>query len=284
MDEIVFTAKNQQLTISNSWEGLTPAQYIHLVEWLQQMTLGEMSYDEVRLHLLCDVAGWDLRRVKDEDALANLLAMAERITFPLTADGDRLELNLNWFAQLLPSVVIGGTAYRGYRADMKHGALYCSLTALQYIEARELINRGAQTLPLLAAILYCPGDYDSGKAMQLADTMARLPATTLSAIQWNFLAVHTFLMTRPPFSLLTRFEQKPSTATIVTDSTDSLYDLCADGVGNHREVELMNMLTYLRLLRKKTIDGVRQMRQAKMDTPTISTETGLPLEVINEII
>ena len=163
MNEIAFQIGKQRLTIPNSWEGLTPAQYARLVGWLQRMTLGEMSYDEVRLHLLCDVAGWDLRRVKDEDALANLLAMAERITFPLTAGGDRPELNLCWFAQLLPSVVVDGETYRAYRADMKHGAIYCSLSALQYIEARALIGGGVQAVPLLAAILYCPGDYDSGQ-------------------------------------------------------------------------------------------------------------------------
>ena len=179
---------------------------------------------------------------------------------------------------------IDGHAYKGYRADLCHGTIYSSLTALQYIEARELLSHGDERLPLMAAILYCPAPYDSGTAMMLADQFRLLPRRILTAIQWNFVAVNTFLMTRTPFELLTRFSEKPTTATIATDATDALYDLCADGIGSCHEVEQLNVLTYLRLLRKKTIDGVRQMRQAKMDTPTIATETGLPLETINEIV
>ena len=135
----------------------------------------------------------------------------------------------------------------------------------------------------MAAILYCPGIYDSERAHAISKEFANLPAETLTAISWNFQALNNFLFTRTDFSLLTKFKEKTPTA-ITTDASDALYDLSADGLGNNQEIEQMNVLTYLRILRKKTIDAVRQMRGMKMDTPSISLETGLPIEVINDMI
>ena len=46
----------------------------------------------------------------------------------------------------------------------------------------------------------------------------------------------------------------------------------------------MNVLTYLRILRKKTIDGVKALRAAGMDVAKIANEVGLPLEIVKKII
>ena len=49
---------------------------------------------------------------------------------------------------------------------------------------------------------------------------------------------------------MTKFNEKP-THPITTDAADALYDLSADGLGNATAVEQLNVLTYLRILRKK---------------------------------
>lgn len=64
----------------------------------------------------------------------------------------------------------------------------------------------------------------------------------------------------------------PSTTYVPTDSVP------------HEEVEQMNLLTYLRILRKKTIEAVRQMRSMEWDVIRISQETTLPVSVIQQII
>lgn len=307
-------------SVPNNWDDLTPEQYLHLVSDMMLMSEGKLSPGEVRIRLLCDIMHWDTGKIRNEEAIANLVALSERLTFLFTMsypdnnaalDGlskeekdlcrrvdpyrlpkplrerlcgldYRYTVDLSFFKQQLPCLVIDGKVYHGYRADKSFNQLTLSLTALQYLEARELINADT-ALPLMAAILYCPGEYDTEKAHTLGREFGKLPKGTLQAISWNFQAVNNFLFTRTSFSLLTKFkEKKPSP--ITTDASDALYDLSADGLGNNREVERMNVLTYLRILRKKTIDTVRQMRGMKMDTPTISIETGLPLDIINDII
>lgn len=46
----------------------------------------------------------------------------------------------------------------------------------------------------------------------------------------------------------------------------------------------MNVLTYLKVLRKKTINAVKDMKDLGWDKSKISEEVGLPIAVVNKII
>ena len=187
-------------------------------------------------------------------------------------------------AQLIPSVRIGARTYSGYRIETGFGMLTCSLTALQYIEAQELIERGEESLPLLAAILYYPEkEYHSERAHELAKVFAQLPIETLTAISFNFQAFNNYLFSKTSFSLLSKFAHKPKQP-ITTDASDALYDLSKEGLGNAKQIEQMNVLTYLKVLRKKTIDAVKDMKGFGWDKLKISEEVGLPISVIDKIL
>ena len=289
MKEFKIRYKNKEVAVSNSWEALTPEQYIELIGWLTKAERGEMTADEVRCRLLCRLMDWDIRKIKDEESVENLLSIADQLTFLFTrtTDPDNQEqpvdrANLCFFAQLLPTVKIGEMTYFGYHADKGESSITTSLTALQYIEAREAMaeERG---YALAAAILYTPQPYDSRQAQVLESEFRQLPADILRAIILNFQAVNTFLYTKTQFDLLAKFEPgKPKS--ISTDASDALYDLTKDGLGNVDDVEKMNVITYLKILRKKTIDCVRQMHGMEIDLAKIANETGLPISIITQII
>lgn len=269
--------------VPNAWEVLTSTQYLKLVNYLLRMDHGDLSVGEVRIRFLCDILGIDVGRVTSERAIENLLSVSEQLSFLFTEEDGNLELNLCFCAQLLPEVYVGGKAYRGYKVSTAYQSLTCSLTALQYLEARQLMEQGEKGQPLLAAILYYPGSYSSEGAQRLAHEFEQMPKTTLQAIALNFQAVNNFFFTKTPFSMLTKFVPRAGKA-ISTDATDALYDLSKDGLGDADQVERMNVLTYLRMLRKKTIEGVKSLKEAGMDVVKISTTVGLPLEIIREII
>ena len=105
----------------------------------------------------------------------------------------------------------------------------------------------------------------------------------LTAISFNFQAFNNYLFNKTAFSLLTKFKLKPEHP-ITTDASDALYDLSKDGLGDSRQIEQMNLLTYLMVLRKKTIDAVRDMKGFGWDKVKISDEVGLPVSIINEIV
>lgn len=318
---ITLIHRGNHYEIPNSWDHLTPGQFQCLVESLLELFQGKISPVMLRLRYICDVMHWKLDKFsRDEELLANLLALADQIRFPLIirypdhedileglSDKDyetcrrvdpfrnplpiaaalqkvdyKYTADLNFFAQLLPEIKVGNQNYKGYTARIAHGALTCSLTALQYIDAYTFINN-PDAQPLLAAILYYPGTYSSEGAQRLADQFLTLPAKTLVAITMNFQAICNFLFTKTEFSLLTKFQSQKSKR-ITTDSADALYDLSADGLGNVEQVEQMNVLTYLRILRKKTIDAVRRLHAMDYGADKIADELGLPIDIINDIL
>ena len=282
---ITVRANGKVYEIPNSWELLTSDQYLKLIELLSLMENGQYPPGAVKCLFLCYMMKWDLNRIKrDEKVLENFMSIASQITFIFQEKDDKFVLDLCFCRQQLPLIFIDKKAYYGYDINTDFQSLTCSLTALQYIEARQLLEMGEESLPLLAAVLYFgKGQYSSEKAQKLALQFRKLPANTLRAIALNFTAVNNFLFSKTEFSLLTKFlPQKGSS--ITTDATDALYDLSKDGLGNANQVEKMNVLTYLRILRKKTIEGVKSLKASGMEMAKIADEVGLPLEIVKQII
>lgn len=282
-EDIIISTGKKTATLPNSWRGMTPGVFRRYVANMLMLYAGTMTETDVKVRYVLDVMGWRAERLS-EDGIANVVALANRITFLFTSQGDgTIVPDLNFMAQMVPVVKVGTTEYKGYEVSTAFCSLTTTLTALQYIEARQLMQGGEAQLPLLAAVLYCPGDYDSARAQRLATEMARLDRVTLAAIQMNFVAFDRALYTQTDFSLLAKFQPKKQSP-IATDMADALYDLSADGLGTHQDVERMNLLTYLRIMRKKTIEAVRQMRSMEWDVARISQETTLPVAVIHQII
>lgn len=322
MKDIELSYQGRIHRVPNRWEGMSSDHYISLVADLLHMAGGKLSAGEVRINHLLRLMGWDKRKFRTEEQIANLVAISEQLTFlfqinypdnnaaldgvsdevyercrrvdpyrlhlPIARVLRRLDyqyvVDLCFCAQLIPSVRIKEQRYRGYTIETGYGMLTCSLTALQYIEARELIEQGAESLPLMAAILYYPEkQYDSEHAHALAAEFASLPVEVLTAISFNFQAFNNYLFSNTSFSLLSKFKPKPSRP-ITTDASDALYDLSKEGLGDARQVEGMNIITYLKVLRKKTIDAVRDMKGFGWDKLKISDEVGLPINIIDKIL
>ena len=282
---ISVRANGKVYEIPNSWELLTSDQYLKLIELLSLMENGQYPPGAVKCLFLCYMMKWDLNRIKrDEKVLENFMSIASQITFIFQEKDDKFVLDLCFCRQQLPLIFIDKKAYYGYDINTDFQSLTCSLTALQYIEARQLLDMGEESLPLLAAVLYFgKGQYSSEKAQKLALQFRKLPANTLRAIALNFTAVNNFLFSKTEFSLLTKFLPQKGNS-ITTDATDALYDLSKDGLGNANQVEKMNVLTYLRILRKKTIEGVKSLKASGMEMAKIADEVGLPLEIVKQII
>ncbi|MCC8153677.1 MAG: hypothetical protein LIP01_05350 [Tannerellaceae bacterium] len=321
MKSIQFQAGTQKYEIPNCWEALTRKQYEQLLADVARMATGEISPAMVKANYICNIMEWDIRKI-DDDGLANLSWLAEQVTFlfnivypdnnkaleeldpasrklfqktpPEKVTGNPMARYLArldyqyvpdacFCAQLLPEVRIKKEIYTGYRISTAFDTLTCSLTALQFIEARELINAGPDKLPLLAAILYHPGTYNSTSAHQLAGKFRKLPETTLFGITFNFQAFVNYLFTRTEYSLLTAAKIQTASG-ITTGALESLYNLSSDGLGDITTVEQMNLLQYLILLRKKLIESVRSLAGSEMEHTEISEKTGLPLNIIKSIL
>lgn len=321
-DTIRFMVRGEEYGISNSWEKLDPYLYAALIRDIEEMAAGRLSVGMVRVRHVCRTMGWDMEKIRHDTAYQNLAWLAGQITFPFLIeypDNDdalrelddetrklckripphrlpgitiskylmkldyRYTVDSCFCKQLVPFVEIDDTFYSGYRIDTRYGHLTCSLTALQFIEAKALSGCAKDKLPLLAAILYCPEKYSSERAHALAERFAGVPESTLAAVAFNFQAFVNYLFTKTPFRLLTAAGETRKSA-IATGALESLYNLSADGLGDIDKVEQMNVIQYLTILRKKLIDTVRSLHAAKMESVDIEKETGLPIHIINRIV
>lgn len=319
-ENIEILHKGIKYSILNSWDAMTPQTFLNYVRYLRKVETGEMPVGVLRIRVLCDLMGWKLRKFTDEEAMANLVVLSEQLTFlfriqypddnaalegltdeeygkAVRVEPEHLDIpqretlmqldyrylpDLCFFRQMLPSIKIGDMVFYGYKASCHNGALSTSLTALRYIEASQALEQNDDAR--LAAILYAPDPYDSNQAHALTEDVAQADPSILQAVKVNFMALQNFLYRKTPFALLTKFEKSGKVRAITTTMADKLYDLSKDGLGNVTEVERMNVLTYLRILRKQTIDSVRQLHGMKMDIAKIAEEVGLPIEIITKII
>ena len=321
-DKIEFMVHGNTYFIPNSWDQLTPFLFSSLVRDFNRMVKGELSPAMVKVNYVCNVMGWKPGKIKGEDSFQNLAFLAEQITFPFVImypDDDLILKDMDpetrklckripperlsslpiarylsrmdykfvfdscFCKQLVTEVIVDDEIYSAYSIDTSFNVLTCSLSALQYIEARALIGKPVEMLPLLAAILYYPGTYSSEGAHKLASQFFQLPEHELQAIAFNFQAFNNYLLTCTEFRLLTASKEGKCSA-ISTGALESLYNLSSDGLGDITAVEQMNVIKYLTILRKKIIETVRSMSSMKMEKMDIEKETGLPIHIINQIL
>ena len=322
-DYIRIQVTDYEYKIPNRWE-LIPDEYQYkmLVGDIIKMAAGEISPAMVRINYVCRFFGWNYKKIKGEDAFANLALIAEKVSFLFRIcypDNDaalegldaytyrlckmfpperltgvtiaralarldyKFTLNLCFCKQFIPYLTVNGCHYTAYTIDTSFRMITTSMTALQFIEARALVGKGDDLLPLMAAILYHPYPYTSESAHKLAKEFNSLDKDTLQAISLNFQAFVNYLFTKTEYSLLTAAEIRKESA-ITTGALESLYNLSADGLGDITQVERMGLLQYLTILRKKVIESVRSLHAAKMELVDIANETGLPYHIIKQII
>lgn len=323
---IKISAKGRTYYIPNAWHLLTPQAYLDIIKDLVEFSSGRLSAGMVKIRYVSRELGIKLEKVSNEDSWANLVWMAEQVTFPFLIcypDNDaalkdvdaaarakykriapehiekdalaRYLLKLDYkysldglfCAQLLPELKVGYRQMKGYSINTEFGALTCSLVAQQWLEARKLSSTlegcsEPDRLALLAAILYCPNTYSIENAKRLASNLKRLPLHVLEAVAFNFNSFNNFLFRHTEFALLA--EGKATKKAITVEADARLYDLSSYGLGSSSEVEQLNLITYLTVLRNKLIESVRSLHGANMKLTDIAAETGLPLPIITDII
>ena len=316
--DIVIAHGAKAGTIPNRWDRLTPTQFLDLHKLLDLFSKGAISAGVVKAAFVCLAMGWKMERIKGKEAYNNLVTLGDRVTFIfkieypddvfeafdeseirpflrrdpsnstaavaryLAKTDYRFVVDACFCAQMVPAVKIGKRTFKAYTINTDFNQLSTSLTTAQYLDVMSLSKGYKDQLPLMAAILYLPGRYDSERAHDLAKVFASLPETTLSAIAFNFTAFINYLFTKTEFKILTA--GKKSSSPISIGPSESMYNLTVDGYGDLEEVKQMKLIDFLTICLKKTIDAVKSMSHAKMKITDIASETGFSIHLINEIL
>jgi hypothetical protein len=321
---IELELKGKTIAIPSKWEELDSRQFIYLAGLLNNLATGSISVAEVRMLFLCHCLHVNISRKKlTHDAYANIYAISLQLKFIFSIEYDPKDIEAVsletrklirktpaselpetpeirfckrlthkyviesvFCRQLLPVVKIGKyKAAKGYTVNISFGVLSTSLTALQFIEASEILSseQSALKMPLLASILYSPLPYNSEAAHANATRFANIQASVLTAISINFQAFTAYLFKRSEFALLNH--SKPGkAASISTGMLETLFNLSSDGLGDAATIKQLNVIEFLTIMRKKLIESVRTMNDMGKKLPDIEEETHLPIEIIKNIV
>jgi hypothetical protein len=126
--------------------------------------------------------------------------------------------------------------------------------------------------------------YYSCDAKELAVGFAKINPLILHAIALNFQALVTYLFTRTHFSLLAAGKKTDPIPEIATGLAETLYNLSNDGLGNIETIKQMPLIEFLIILRKKLIESVKAMHDAKIDLVEITEKTGLSTKIIKKML
>lgn len=278
---INFETPLGEYSIPNRWNLLSAEQFISICELLTWYGSGKISYRELHILYVCRIFALDVKKIKGTTAYENLYLLSSQIDFIFKGNK---EINCCFLAQLLPELKAGKETFTAYRIQTEFDTLTCTLTALQFIEAYELLGCTSDKLPLLAAILYYPEKYTSEKAHGFAKCLSKVDPVTLQAIALNFRAFVNYLFTQTHFNILHAKKSTSDTNKMSISMSDSLYNLSSDGLGNVEVIEQMPVIKYLSILRKKLIESIRAMHDSGLNLSEISEKTDLPIKTIKNIV
>ncbi len=319
MKQISIPVGDKTVVIPNCWDLLTSNVYIGLCKLLALWASGQISAFEVKVRYVCLVTGTDPEAAVHGDADQYIYLVSRMVTFMFLIEYPKgvldpfdpelraklrklppeylpdksvvryfedikyqYRIDASYAAQLVPSITIGETLYPAYEVHTAYDRLTCSLTAIQFVDAYQLLTNLSGKEALLAAILYSPLPYRSDAAHKLAGTFESVDPVILQAVALNFQALVSYLFTCTPYSILQT--RSTGSAAICTGMADGIYNLSADGLGDVSAIEQMNILTYFTILRKKLIESVVAMNDAQMDITDIASKTGLSIPIIRKML
>lgn len=309
--------------LPKGWHELTNDQFVILASALMQYAQGKIGPMCVKIALLIKCLGYD-SAANDERVMSGLTILGNqyfhwifRIVYPdgaldgIPADALKelrnipphqcgsvyarairkyeytFQVDAVFCKQFVPELKVGSRTLKGYAISCDFDRVACDLPAIRFAEARELLGRirNERDYALLAAILYAPASYSSAEVADLATEIEKtVDKEIIYAITLNFSAFTTYLFTRTGFDILLNTDKSRDKKDITLGLSESVYSLSEDGYGSISDVESMDCIKYLTILRKKLIEAIRMMKDNEMDIAAISDKTKLPVTLINRIV
>lgn len=320
---IKVTLGKNSYSFPEAWHELKPDQYILLCANIFEYVKGDITIDEVRAKWFCAFTGITFKKAdnNNDQLWENIYRISREFTFFTRIEYEK-ELDLiekqlrrklrktppdeihssdpmlRWvkklkyeytldavFAKnLLPSLSIGDKKVYGYRFDINGSVLNTTLTAEQFVNASMALDayhksKNNADLNLLIHILYPKSSIES---------IEKIDAISKFAVLLNYQAIVAYLMQKTKYSIIwyrkPDKKQKTHKNNYAVGASESLYALAKLGYGSIDDLASMNLLRYLDLLLKNIIDSVNMLNDYKLSIIEISDRTGLPVELINEIL
>lgn len=188
--------------------------------------------------------------------------------------------------QLVPVIRKRRMKLTGYTFNLDSNVLTTSLTAEQFADAltlyNQFINNGDEQLAnKLLGVLYCE-NYDTQKAIDIANNVAWVPMATKYAVVYNFMAIQTFLFTQTKYKVLFNTTgDKPSKNK--QGFSACIYTMVRKQYGDLETVGSTNLVKFLEAMYNDLVSTIEGLKASGMELTKIAEQTGLSINTINSI-
>ncbi|MFA6483408.1 MAG: hypothetical protein WCW62_12570 [Bacteroidales bacterium] len=319
MLEITFNTRTYP--IPESWNELTPEQFINLVHLLRGYTRGELSADQVRILFFLDAAGIKPQRVllkKQADIYSeNVFRIARQLNFMFRIEYENkksisafpIEIQRLLY-RVLPEEIDNDSAEipaaRKFRKQQVIDATF-GINLIPVIKLRRKVLSGYK-FNLTGNIIQF--DLKAGQFIdectvfdqfneaadpvyldmitgilydQPIEVIGKIPDETKEAVLFNFQANLMFLQENTDYSVL--WWNNPANTKKSPSSrlgfSDSLYTIAKAGYGDFQNLKDLPVIDFLNLLVKELRDAVLALKEAKKNNAEIAEITKLTLAHVN---
>lgn len=301
------------------WEELSPEQWLGIVDAMLEFGARRCDFNSFQIKLTEAIVGKLPKNPGNEVLCENIFRLTECFSWPYVYSykderygrlsdrtkellrhrlpfqldqGDpeiriassfetRVDFDLCFPAQLLPHLP-SDPALTGYGFSCRGPLATTDMTARQYVAAMGLLETLApdaeyadEILSSLLCVLY------SGKDIDMEHYPAgRIPFTEKMAVMYNFRAVNEWISRIPKYGLLFNRSSTGSGRTSPLGMEASLYTLSEKGYGDINVAGNMNLLTYLDVLLKQTVDSIFSLHSCGMKPQEIASELGLSVDQV----
>ena len=273
---------NNTLSLPDSWEDLTPVEYIKILHILNT----EYFRSVAQLKILYMLTGYKISRknltTEKRDIINNNLRnLASLITFPF---GDGI-INHNLKRNPIPFIRIGLRKIHGLKFDIGEFTK-TNITAIQFADAYELAkdyqNTSSQeSLYLLTAILY-PGKRIHSEVIHsdYASKFKNVDIAILKGVHFWFTSVIRYFMDDEIYGLLFKGEQIKDEDYISLGMKETILGLSEKGYGDIDKVSSLNVLDFFDLQIKNLKQIIQDALAKGAKTENIAKELNINYSTI----
>lgn len=252
-------------------------QFINLCSHLDDFEKGLLSFEQFKVMIvfaLLDINPEDMRiNEKTADNLyENIFRIAELLDFPylLQDNGDgtmTVHIRISLYRNLLS----------GYRFEVSPAGLVdCSLKAEQYVDALALMELYTRSRSGEALVRLCE---------TLNGTADGLSRKEMMAVYYNFRGILDWIQQLPQYSIIFSHQNRRSSGESPLGLSSSIFALSKSGYGTLKEIQGLDVFTYLSALAQLSIESIRQLASAGLKPVQIADKLNLPVsEVLPHVI
>lgn len=274
---ITVRLKKHKYKIPMDWPEFTvenQSQFVRLCTVLDNFEKGLLPFEQFKVSItlaMLDINPDKMRIPRKADTLyENIFRISKFLDFPFVLqpneDGSSTAyIRISMFRNLLPKEY-------GYRLDVSPAGLVdCTLKAEQYVDALTLTD------------LYTR-DRSEDVLMRLCETLyGRSEGFTkdeMIAVYYNFRGFLDWLHKLPQYSILFSRASRRAEGESPLGLSSSIFSLSKSGYGTLKEIQDLDVFTYLGALAQMSIDSIRQLAAAGLKPVQIADKLNLPVSEV----